>query len=310
MKLWLRLLALFIELCCELYAKDCKERVIALMPSSDVSVDVFKQLKCKFPKYDFSLCSFYGSNLKSYSKKAKSQRRSDLLKALQKNNAIIWCVRGGYGGARFLGDLPLKNNSHNVIIGYSDITALLNYTAQLYGWKNIHGAVLRESIICGKINKNIQIVENYLNNGCVPKIKDIHPLNNRARKVVHMKCELVGGNLSIVQSSIGTFWQINAKGKILMLEDVGEAPYAVDRNLNHLRQADMLEGCKAIIFGSFIKCVGSEEEIKVVLQEFADSIDIPVFKTDKFGHGTYNIPFVFNTPYSLDKKSNDEFVLG
>lgn len=310
MKQWYKSLLLFLGLWYEGHTKNYEDRVMAVLPCRSVSSEVLEKLRRDFPKYDFSLCKFVpeGGNLQFYSKKSKAVRKDCVLSAINRNNTIIWMVRGGYGSARFLDQLPKKTHAQNIIIGFSDVTALLIYTADLYGWKNIHGAMLNNNLSRDKSEANILIIENYLKNGIVPKIDKIQPLNNRARDINHIKGLLTGGNMSIIQSSIGTFWQIDTKDKILILEDIGESPYVIDRILNHMKQANLFKHCKSIIFGSFEKCGRENGEMDVMLQEFADDIDIPVFKTDKFGHGEINIPFLFNRIYVLNRQESG-FVL-
>ncbi len=72
-------------------------------------------------------------------------------------------------------------------------------------------------------------------------------LNDHAMKNKSIESTIIGGNLSLVQASIGTSWQINAKDKIIFLEDVGEKGYRIDRMLEHLRQASIFKGVAAVL---------------------------------------------------------------
>lgn len=103
----------------------------------------------------------------------------------------------------------------------------------------------------------------------------------------------------MIQTSIGTAWQIQSAGKILFLEEVGEKGYAVDRTLNHLKQAGLLKNVRAIIFGQFLaprdeKEVVASEYISLALERFAKETSIPVFKNEQFGHGSINYPIIYN----------------
>ena len=80
------------------------------------------------------------------------------------------------------------------------------------------------------------------------------PISGRASGV------LTGGNLSLVTASVGTPWQINAKGRILCLEDVGEAVYSLDRMLSQLRYAGILEDAAGLVFGPFSNCRNAYRE--------------------------------------------------
>jgi muramoyltetrapeptide carboxypeptidase len=77
-----------------------------------------------------------------------------------------------------------------------------------------------------------------------------------------------------------------------------------------MKQAGILKGCVAIIFGEFVQSDEAERElINTALKNFANEVGIPVYKSNKFGHGQTNIPFVFNVKYKLEKRA-DKFVLG
>lgn len=95
---------------------------------------------------------------------------------------------------------------------------------------------------------------------------------------------------------MGTSWQLNANGKILLLEDCNERGYKVDRMLFHLYQAGLLKGVKAIIYGDIIG--GDEKDgqnhVQYALKEIAKIIKIPMFQTKYFGHGMYNYPFLLD----------------
>jgi muramoyltetrapeptide carboxypeptidase len=89
-------------------------------------------------------------------------------------------------------------------------------------------------------------------------------INNDAKlKNFRLKSKIVGGNMTLVENSIETAWQINAKGKILFLEDVRVYPYAIQRSLDHLKQAHILDEVHAVIFGDFIRS-GDDNLVEVV----------------------------------------------
>jgi muramoyltetrapeptide carboxypeptidase len=131
---------------------------------------------------------------------------------------------------------------------------------------------------------------------------DIISLNISAKKFKYElgNYELTGGNLALIQTSFGTNWQINIKDKILFLEDVGEKGYKVDRILYHLKSTLKLEDVKAIIFGEFIK---SDEYINFAINDFANqNSEIPIYRTNKIGHGKNNFPIIYNKKGLIDIK--------
>ncbi|AFC72319.1 microcin C7 self-immunity protein [Rickettsia rhipicephali str. 3-7-female6-CWPP] len=223
---------------------------------------------------------------------------------------IVWSLRGGYGSARIIPDLLKlsKPNKEKLFIGYSDITALHLFLSQEWGWKTIHGSniadLLKPEQDQGNFTKIAEILKGKVKQ---VTIDNLVPLNDIAKSSDLVNGKLTGGNLTMVQTSIGTSWQIKTKGKILFLEDVNVAPFRLDRELLHLKQAGLLEDVKAIIFGSFGKDL---DAIMLVLRNFADSLDIPVFKTNRFGHEKINDPIIYNTNSKIIKSKEFKLVMG
>lgn len=224
-------------------------------------------------------------------------RTQNLIDALNSDADVIWCVGGGYGSAKLIPALlklsiPQKQKT---FIGFSDITALHLFFSQQWGWNSIHGSMIG-SFSDLKFNPNnlLQVVE--ILNGSKPNGLKLSALNQHC--ISDIKGEFTGGNLSTIQTSIGTEFEINSTAKIVILEDINEAGYKVDRMLLHLKQAKLFDDASAVIFGDFnFTDENNEEEIANInyaLQSFADSIDIPVFKTEGIGHGYNNQPFIYN----------------
>jgi muramoyltetrapeptide carboxypeptidase len=208
---------------------------------------------------------------------------------------VIWCLRGGYGSAKLIEKLMelSKPKKQKIFIGYSDITALHIFFTQEWGWKTIHGSVLIELILNEKdVSSMLKLSHLITNKKKEAIIEDIIPLNQVAKNIIKIDASLTGGNLTMVTTSLGTKWNIKTKGKILFLEDVNVKPYQIDRLLNHLKQAMVLEGLKAIVFGSFDS---DKKDTMELLKIFADEIKIPIFKTDRSGHGKFNDPIIYNS---------------
>jgi len=187
-----------------------------------------------------------------------------------------------------------KPNKQKIFIGYSDITALHIFFNQEWGWKTIHGPSLIELVLDKKdISSMLKLARIITHKVKETTVENIIPLNKIAKNTSKIDASLTGGNLTMVTTSLGTKWFIKAEGKILFLEDVGAKPYQIDRLLNHLKQAKVFEGVKAIIFGSFDQ---DDKSTMEVLKIFAEEIKIPVFKTDRLGHQKFNDPIICNSP--------------
>lgn len=206
-----------------------------------------------------------------------------------KTKAII-CARGGYGSARLIPSLAQldPNKIPKLFIGMSDITSLNLFLQQNWQWPTLHGALSSDkfsaesftwmnSFLFGK-NKHIELI------GC--------PLNFSAQNAEMIESTIIGGNLSLIQASIGTPWQINCDNKILFLEDISERGYQIDRMLEHLRQANLFKNAAAILLGDFMG--GKEPDgsslIEPVLQRFAENCKIPVLQVSGIGHSYHNVP--------------------
>ncbi len=230
----------------------------------------------------------------------------------------IWLLKGGYGISRIIPILEKStalNNSDlrkKTIIGFSDVTALHIFLNQRFGMKTIHGLNYIQFVDIGtKIDKkNFEIIDSIFSNRVSNiEITQIQPLNITAAKSHNIKGEVIGGNLSIIQTSIGTNWSINPVNKILILEDVNEDGYRIDRMLEHIFQNDILKSVKALIFGNFHNCGSDYEEALIRISDILEGYSIPVFKTDMIGHGYHNHPFIYGEVGTIMKCNNELYKL-
>ena len=235
-----------------------------------------------------------------------------------KDSKAIWAFRGGYGAGRLIPkllELPLPTHS-KILIGYSDITALHILCTQKYGWSTIHGRTLSEfvarkpheeeivalkEVLFGKdkveFNNLILLNEASLSH----KEISIENTNGSIEFKQEIKSEVVGGNLALIQTSLATPWQFNADNKIVLLEDVGEKGYRIDRMLAHLTQAGIFDKALAVIIGDVI-CEPEKDGTMLcdqAIARFADSLNIPVLSCTQIGHGEYNWPVPLNMPAVL-----------
>jgi muramoyltetrapeptide carboxypeptidase len=241
-------------------------------------------------------------------------RFENLKKALQSNNRILWCVRGGYGSARLLEALSKlkKPKQKKVIIGFSDITALHQFFITQWGWSTLHGSMLDElskkDANPRELKEIFQVVQG--------KRKELvfnglRPINDRARKKGSIRGSVVGGNLTILASLAGTPYLKPAKNKFVLLEELSERGYRVDRMLVQLKNAGYFDGAKAIIIGDFLG--GAERDGKFVwkhvLKEFAQEIKIPMFSGVPCGHGIYQRPMPFNTSAKIIMGKKNQLIV-
>ncbi|MDL2317405.1 LD-carboxypeptidase, partial [Desulfovibrio sp. OttesenSCG-928-A18] len=225
------------------------------------------------------------------------------------DTAIIWAARGGYGSSRLLEGLTLlpPPPRPKILIGYSDVTFLHLYW-QKQGWRTVHGAMFGEMSNPAKDENNFRILAALLA-GRLRELRyeGIAPCNDAAWELSRpVRAPLTGGNLTCIAAAAGTPWALDARGKILFLEDVKEPGYKIDRMLTQLRAAGLLAGVEAILLGGF---TSGDEHSAYALQRFAGDCGIPVFASEQFGHGASNLPLIFNADASLEPGSGKAFTL-
>ncbi len=204
----------------------------------------------------------------------------------------IWCMRGGYGSARLLAllDFEKVKAAKKIIVGFSDVTALLNGIYTKTGLQVIHGPVgtseytdyTKKQILSLLLNgEQDEVIE-----PCKQPAEDeLHPI---AIKSGIAEGRLVGGNLTVFASLCGTEYMPDCKGAILFLEDIGEVPYKIDRCLNQLKQNIDFNELAGIVFGNFNNCEPKGGYMDMSLQgtliESVREYNFPVVYGFSFGH--------------------------
>ena len=232
-----------------------------------------------------------------------------LKKALTHSDSeVVWCIRGGYGCQRLMPFLlkMTKPSKMKMLIGYSDVTVLQNFLNLKWGWPSLHFPVLADLQYASSATyKRFQ----NLVSGVLKKqtFRNLRLLNPSSVKIKKIKTVLTGGNLTVVQSSIGTPWQFSFQNKILFLEDVGESAYRLDRALWQMQKAGVFKGVKALVLGTFTsaKNISSpakkmeEKQMKKVFELFAHHVSFPVLWGLPCGHGMKKESLSFMTPCEL-----------
>lgn len=228
-------------------------------------------------------------------------RFTNLVDAINSDSKAIWAIKGGYGASRLIDQLEKIEVPENskLFIGFSDITVLHLFFQQKWQWPTIHGELLFRLI--NQDQKNKDLIEHIVFNPKNITYTDFIAFNEQATIPAIIEAPITGGNLCLIESSIGTSWQIDCKDKILFLEEVDERGYRVDRSLEHLYQSGIVNGAKAIILGEFTP--GYENDgsnyIDYALDRFVSKLDIPVIRANVFGHNDYNYPLPFGTECNL-----------
>ena len=207
----------------------------------------------------------------------------------------IWCIRGGYGTTRLLDylDFELIRENKKPLIGYSDITALHNTIHQKTGSPCFHGPVA-SSTMTPYTSEHLApifglskpyVINNSQEN--IDKGQEEEVFKFSTITSGKAKGELVGGNLSLLVSLLGTDHAVKTKNKIVFIEDIGEAPYRIDRMLTQLISADFFKKVKGIVLGIFAGCERKDDEtqtLQQVVHERIKRLQIPAVYGFSFGH--------------------------
>jgi muramoyltetrapeptide carboxypeptidase len=210
----------------------------------------------------------------------------------------ILCARGGYGCHRIVDSLDPTafRKAAKPLVGYSDITTLLLWQRKHAGLLGIHGPMLeKKDTLAGEAGS--ALIRALQGTGPLPRYV------GETLKGGWGEGRLVGGSLSVCVASLGTSWEIDTRDCILMLEDVTELPYRIDRMLQQLRAAGKFDRATGIAIGGFTDC---EDErypdwtVGRLFDEVLGSLGIPVVTGLPFGHVDENRPWPFVGRGALD----------
>lgn len=210
----------------------------------------------------------------------------------------ILCARGGYGCQRILDSLDATafRKAAKPLVGYSDITVLLLWQRKHAGLLGIHGPMLEKK----------DGLEGETGSALVRALQGTGPLPRfvgETRVTGWAEGRIVGGSLSVCVASLGASWEIDTRNNILVLEDVTEPPYRIDRMLQQLRAAGKFDHVAGIALGGFTDCEDErypEWTVERLFDEVFGSLGVPVVAGLPFGHGGENRPWPFGGRAALD----------
>lgn len=219
----------------------------------------------------------------------------------------VWCFHGGYGCTPLLEHLDFARLKANpkIFIGMSDITAL-------------HAAIARQCDLVTFLGPTLGYLFSEHRLQYLPFSEDSlwqMIMDNTGRTLFsnfeilspgRAEGKLVGGNLALITALIGTPWQIDTEGKILVLEDVNEPPYRIDRMLCQLKQSRLLEGVAGVILCSWHNCEGDDPSFPLseVFERYFSKADYPVVGGFPNGHIPRQVTLPLNAKAELDTVQN------
>jgi muramoyltetrapeptide carboxypeptidase len=214
----------------------------------------------------------------------------------------VVAARGGYGALRLLPRLwpvadgrPAVTGPAKLLVGFSDITGL-HAALQAAGRVSIHGPVVTQLATQppGVVERLFRLLED----SAAP------PAALAGTPVVGGVAEgpLLGGNLSLLTRLLGTPWLPDLDGAVLLLEEVSERPYRIDRMWTHLRLAGVFERVRGLALGEFTQCEEPEGDYTLgdVVRDLAAETGLPCVAGLPIGHGAVNVPVALGTRVRLD----------
>lgn len=225
----------------------------------------------------------------SYSGSAE-ERLADLQGALDDPSVkAILCSRGGYGAVHILPHLRLTQAKW--LIGFSDISAL-HALWQHHGWQSIHGSMAKELALkkCQNNEANLRLFE-ILRTGKMPEIEYTSELGSIPGTTTG---RLIGGNLAVLEGLASTPYDMLNKGDILVIEDIAEPIYKVERILHRLKLSGALQKLKGLIVGQFTEYKSSADysDMYTMIAHEISSLNYPISLGAPIGHIDNNLPFI------------------
>ena len=218
-----------------------------------------------------------------------TSRRDELVSALQRHDiAALVGTRGGYGSNYLLDDLHIPTPaSPKIILGFSDLTSLQIYLWQRFQWVTSYGPMLAAGIDAGSgapkgyDHKSLLAALQNTESGWNLDLRGelLHPGETTGR--------VLGGCLTLVETAIGTQWDLETDDAILVLEDCGMKPWQVDRALMHLKQAGKFASVRGIVLGDFPECeapMAGSPTVRDVCRRILTPLGIPIVYGAPIGH--------------------------
>jgi muramoyltetrapeptide carboxypeptidase len=230
----------------------------------------------------------------------EDERRAENLMGIWLNPEVkaVICCTGGYGAVRLLPflDPEVFRKNPKAFVGYSDITALHLWMMRQANLRVFHGPTVDDLNPDAPDPSMLSLLS-----ALTTARPDVRLGRDIARAVRPGRAtgRLTGGNLSLVQQTIGTPYEIDTRGAILFLEEAHDPMSVADERLLHLRSAGLLEHVRGIVFGQLSLDRSEEDEFEDFLLDLVSDLDVPVLMDFPAGHEIPNLTLPFGTEMEL-----------
>ena len=223
----------------------------------------------------------------------------------------IWCARGGYGTVRILDKLDYTKFKERPkwLIGYSDITALHN---QIHneGFESIH------ALMCTSLSDNMDDISESVETFRKALFGESLNYNLKGsvyNKAGHVTAPLVGGNLTMLHTMLGSKTSIDTSGKILFIEEIGEYKYHIDRMLQSLKRAGYFDNCKGVLVGDMTKLRKNTtlwgSSVEQLILDALSEYDFPIAFHMPAGHEKDNRAMILGKQITLKVTKDSSLVV-
>jgi muramoyltetrapeptide carboxypeptidase len=216
-------------------------------------------------------------------------RKDEFLSAIEKPHVGgLVAIRGGYGSNYLLDDLKISRPEEpKAIVGYSDLTSLQTCLWQQWGWVTFYAPMVASGFHAGAGAAKGYERESLL--AALQKTSGGWKVDLRGETLVAGNGEgrILGGCMTLVETTLGTPWELDTDNAILLLEDRGMRPWQVDRALIHLKQAGKLKSVRGIVLGDFPECeapVAGSPTVQDVCQRILGPLAVPIVFGAPVGH--------------------------
>lgn len=284
-------------------------------PASSINKEKLKEAIENLKELGFKIK--IGKNIEKvwYSFAGTDEERANDINEFFKDESIdaIMCIRGGYGGIRMLSMLDYESIKKNPkpFIGYSDITSLHMAFFKKCNLQTYHGPMavsnFSKDYSLETLNDFLKVMSNNQSYEIKNFDEKLYFYNN-----LKGKGQLVGGNLAVLISNLGSEYDIDYSDKILFLEDIGESTYKIDRMLWQLKNLGIFEKVSGIILGDFSNCEKSSDNdmsLKDVFDNHFKNLKKPVCYNLKSGHCTPMLTLEFGKMIELDGEKKSLIVI-
>lgn len=217
----------------------------------------------------------------------------------------IFCIRGGQSGSRAMEfiDFDVIRANPKVFVGYSDVTSLHCGIANHCNFVTFHGPMVSSNMVPAMLEKAKESLFQAINAESSYQFQNPVGCEIQVLKEGRATGQLTGGNLALLSASIGTPYEVDTKGKILLIEEVHETMGRTDRYGYHLKNAGKLKDCIGVILGQFTDCTNDTCPEYMELELFRDLLqdyDIPVLYNIQCGHENPNMTLPLGAMCTID----------